>query len=36
MLITSVSYSPDYIEIEIENDKGSFSDALTDAILSVA
>ncbi len=36
MLITSVAYTPDYIEIEIENDKGSFSDALTDAILSVA
>jgi hypothetical protein len=35
MLITSVAYSPDFIEIEIENEKGSFSDALTDAIQNV-
>lgn len=32
MLITSVSYSPDFIDIEIENEKGSFSDALQDAV----
>lgn len=32
MLITSVSYSPDFIDIEIENEKGSFSDALQGAV----
>lgn len=32
MLITSVSYSPDFIDIEIENEKGSFSDALAEAV----
>lgn len=32
MLITSVSYSPDFIEIEIENERGSFARALAEAV----
>jgi hypothetical protein len=35
MLITAVSYSPDFIEIEIENEKGSFADAFATAVGTV-
>lgn len=35
MLITSVSYTPDFIEIEIENERGSFAQALAEAVTAL-
>lgn len=35
MLITSVMYSPDFIDIEIENEKGSFASALAAAVEAI-